>query len=270
MASFSGRRITLFKNRVGPSVVYQDSLLNTLENVHSNFYRTCQLQFDNVYLSRDDIQACQEFMYRKLMTFHVHSPFTVNLASAKGAVVGNSKKSLNTILSQIAELDATCIVHCGSVGTLDQVVNNINSLNPKGVLLLENSAGEGTQLGSTIEEIEYLMSNITRPNIGLCIDTQHAFASGISSWDVYEDSMEILDRYNQIAPVRLIHLNDSKVQCGSRVDSHEVIGRGNIWSDPRYWGGLMGILDWCIQHNVDIVEETSNSQDSISFLRSML
>jgi len=270
MSKYSGKRIVLFKNRVGPSVKFSNTLVDTLQSVHIKYSRTCQfiLTKDIIdTITEQDIDNCYIFMFQKLMTFHIHSPMNINLASNNKAVISNSIKILNCILSCIEKLNATCVVHCGSVGTNEQTIDNINSLNSEGWILLENSAGAGSQLGSTIEDLNYIMSNIVRPNTGLCIDTQHAYAAGVTKWNSYDESIDILDIYNSIGQIKLIHLNDSKSTFGSRVDSHEVIGRGHIWSDNNNYEGLAGIINWCTFHNVDIVEETSDSDDSISFIK---
>ena len=270
MSNYSGKRIVLFKNRVGPSVKFNNSLLNTLQSVHSKYNRTCQFVLSKEVLdtiTKEDIYDSSIFMFQKLMTFHIHSPMNINLTSNNKVVVSNSIKILNRILSCIEKLDATCVVHCGSVGTNEQTIDNINSVNNNGWMLLENSAGAGSQLGSTIEDLSYIMSNIVRPNTGLCIDTQHAYAAGITKWDSYDESIQILDVYNNIGQIKLIHLNDSKSIFGSRIDSHEIVGKGYIWSDNNNYEGLAGIISWCTHHNVDIVEETNDSNDSISFIK---
>jgi len=270
MSNYSGKRIVLFKNRLGPSIKLTNSLLDTLQLVHSQYSRTCQLVLTKKHIdaiTEQDINECSIFMFKKLMTFHIHSPMNINLASNNKSVVSNSIKTLNNILSCVENLDTTCVVHCGSVGTNEQTIDNINSLYNKGWILLENSAGAGSQLGHTIDDISYLMSNIVRPNTGLCIDTQHAYAAGVTQWNTYDESIHILDTYNSIGQIKLIHLNDSKSIFGSRVDSHEVIGQGHIWSNTNNYEGLAGIINWCTFHNVDIVEETNDSDDSISFIK---
>lgn len=270
---YSGRRINLFRNRVGPSVSLMDTLLETITQIHRNHHKTLQFHLRNndqnklYYLSPDTIHNIREYMKYKLMSFHIHSPFSINLASNKPSTVNTSIQTLNKILNSIAPYNATCVVHCGSIGNSDESIRNLNRTDPTSWLLLENSAGAGTQLGSTIEDIKYFFSKITRSKTALCIDIQHAFAAGVTQWDSYEESQRILYEYSQIAPIKLIHLNDSKVSFGSRVDSHQIIGQGQIWSEHKSAEGLLGILDWCAYHDIDIVEETSDSSASISYLR---
>ncbi len=270
----AGKRVRLFRNRVGFSANFSDALLSTLEDSHNNYNRTCQFYLGGKagpvwQLMIGDIIASRDFMEKKLMTFHIHSPININLSAIKPNVASASVKSLNNILTQISDLNATCIVHCGAIGEPQRVVDNINRLTTVGCLLLENSAGAGTQHGSTIDEMKFFINNISRPNTGICIDTQHAFAAGVTKWDSYDESIKILNVYNSLGKIKLIHLNDSKVDFGSKIDSHQIIGQGFIWSDPHKYLGLMGILAWCDVNNVDIVEETSDSTTSISFLRSI-
>lgn len=101
-------------------------------------------------------------------------------------------------------------------------------------LLLENTAGQGTTLGSQIEELGFILKRVQqRDRLGVCIDTCHAFAAGydLSTSMGFENLMDDLQRHVGIEQIVAIHLNDSKKECGSRVDRHEHIGHGQIGLD---------------------------------------
>ena len=99
------------------------------------------------------------------------------------------------------------------------------------MLLLEMTAGAGTVLGSTFEEMAALIEMIPRPHrdrVGVCMDTAHIFAAG---YDIANDYDGVMARFDDVlgrSRLRMMHLNDSKVPLGSRKDRHELIGEGAI------------------------------------------
>jgi deoxyribonuclease IV len=102
------------------------------------------------------------------------------------------------------------------------------------MILLENTAGQGTALGTTFEELASIIDRAGgHPRIGVCLDTCHLLASGydIASTEGYESTISRFSRVVGLARLKLLHLNDSKRPCGSRVDRHEHIGRGFVGLD---------------------------------------
>jgi deoxyribonuclease-4 len=98
-------------------------------------------------------------------------------------------------------------------------------------ILIENTAGQGTTLGHRFEHVRDLLAGSEPADrVGVCVDTQHAFAAGydISSEEGCEETLEEMDRLFGLEQVRAFHLNDSKRELGARVDRHELIGRGSI------------------------------------------
>ncbi len=111
--------------------------------------------------------------------------------------------------------------------------------------LLENTAGQGTNLGHRFEHLQAILNSVREPQrLGVCIDTCHAFAAGypLESKQQYDDTMGDLERCVGLERVRAFHLNDSKKGLGSRVDRHEHIGEGllglepfrHLLNDPRF------------------------------------
>lgn len=99
------------------------------------------------------------------------------------------------------------------------------------VFVLETTAGQGTNLGHTFEQVAYLLDKVGAPErTGVCIDTCHIFAAGydIRTKEAYEKTMSHFDETVGLSKLCAMHLNDAKNPLGSRVDRHETIGEGMI------------------------------------------
>jgi deoxyribonuclease-4 len=92
-------------------------------------------------------------------------------------------------------------------------------------------AGQGTSLGSTLEELAAIRELVTeKRRVGFCVDTCHLFAAGysLSSEQDYKDFWRQADKTLGISHIKVIHVNDSQKKQGSRIDRHENIGKGEI------------------------------------------
>ncbi len=102
-------------------------------------------------------------------------------------------------------------------------------------VLIEGTAGAGTALGSTFEELRALREALPatlRPRVAFCLDTAHLHAAG---YDVAGDWEGVLDRFDRevgLALLKGLHLNDSQAPAGSRLDRHEWVGEGTIGPEP--------------------------------------
>jgi deoxyribonuclease-4 len=128
---------------------------------------------------------------------------------------------------------------------IDGIVAGLECVPGRTVLLLETTAGCGTALGASFEEIATLLERLPRHlhhRVGVCADTAHVFASG---YDLAGDFDAVWARFDDrigMHRLRMLHLNDSKVPLGSRRDRHELIGEGaigaeafrRIMTDPRF------------------------------------
>ena len=103
------------------------------------------------------------------------------------------------------------------------------------LLLLETTAGQGTVLGSTFEELAALIDAIPgalRSRVGVCVDTAHVFAAG---YDIANDYDGVWQRFGDAVGferLRMMHLNDSKAPFASRKDRHELIAEGSLGAAP--------------------------------------
>lgn len=121
------------------------------------------------------------------------------------------------------------------------------------MILIETTAGPGTALGSTFEELAELRRQVPsglRRRVGFCADTCHLFAAG---YDLLEDWNGVWRRWDQTIGrrhLRCLHLNDSKAPRGSHRDRHELIGEGALGAAPfrrimrdRRWQGVIKIIE---------------------------
>jgi deoxyribonuclease-4 len=102
-------------------------------------------------------------------------------------------------------------------------------------ILIETTAGQGSCLGATFEEIGTMLDAIDaepglRKRVGVCLDTCHVFAAGypLAPATALDDTLRRFDRAIGLGRLKLIHANDSKREQGSRVDRHEALGKGQI------------------------------------------
>jgi len=112
-------------------------------------------------------------------------------------------------------------------------------------VLIETTAGQGTNLGSKFEELSFILrESHFRDLLGVCFDTSHAFAAGydLRTPKAYKETFTLFDQIIGLKRLKFFHLNDSKRPLGSRVDRHEHIGEGEIGlkgfrlllNDPRF------------------------------------
>lgn len=170
-----------------------------------------------------------------------HSSYLINLASPDPQLSRRSLVACSEELERCRQLGLDALVihpgaHTGS-GTragLASVVGNLQELlrGSSGAvrILIENTAGQGTGLGASMEELAEILSRVNNDRLALCLDTCHAFAAGydLSSAAGYHQLIERIDTLVGIDKLQLFHLNDSKTARGSRVDRHEHVGQGMI------------------------------------------
>ncbi|QKG81063.1 deoxyribonuclease IV [Tenuifilum thalassicum] len=101
--------------------------------------------------------------------------------------------------------------------------------------VIENTAGQGSNLGFTFEQIAFIIDLVEdKSRVGVCIDTCHAFAAGydISTPEAFEKTFLHFDKVIGFKYLKGMHLNDSKKDLGSRVDRHENLGKGTLGLEP--------------------------------------
>ncbi len=124
-------------------------------------------------------------------------------------------------------------------------------------ILVENSSGGGTQIGWSIEQLKEIIDRAEGES-GICIDTCHLFSAGypIHNREGFESTMDEIKRKIGFERIKVIHVNDSKRECGSRIDRHEHIGEGKIGED-----GFRFFLNFKPFRNLPFIIETPKEKD---------
>ncbi len=160
----------------------------------------------------------------------IHAPYLINLCSPNE----NYQLSIKTLKEELITAGRIkalgVIVHIGSYKAnglnssyeyvLSALRNLLKDISPNTNLILENATGK-TKMGNHPSQLGYIIKKVNHPNLKICIDTQHAFASGcdfrsISTWGI------------PIKDIIVLHVNDSKTEFSSFRDRHENIGEGFI------------------------------------------
>lgn len=173
--------------------------------------------------------------------FLSHACYLINLISDKEDII---KKSLLALKAEVVRCDQIefdyIVVHPGSnkkynlnqEDILAERFIDVCTKSKRVIILLENSAGQGSSIPFKIEELVSLYKKIKRGTdyVGLCLDTAHLFASGynIFSKKVLEEIIQYIDNEIGLESLKAMHLNDSKKELGSHVDRHQNIGEGYI------------------------------------------
>jgi deoxyribonuclease-4 len=174
-----------------------------------------------------------------------HDSYLINLASPDEVLWARSLASFRAELERCAALGIEAVVtHPGNATDGDErrgIEENARGLGralaevPDVRVLLELTAGSGTSVGATFENLAAIREGVPlteRERVGVCIDTCHAFAAG---YDLVSDYDGVWSAYEAVLPlstVELFHLNDSQHGLGSRKDRHAGIGEGTLGEDP--------------------------------------
>ena len=203
----------------------------------SNQWKARPLRDDEILRFRDGVER------HGLAPVIAHDSYLINVGSPDDALWRRSLEALAEEYARCAALDIAYLVmhpgaHVGSgeaaaIERIARAIDEVLSAHPRAatMILLENTAGQGTVIGHRFEHLAMIRRKVRgRRRVGYCIDTQHSFAAG---WDLsraagYETWVADIERHLGLGNVRALHLNDSKSDCGSRVDRHEHIGRGRI------------------------------------------
>lgn len=176
----------------------------------------------------------------------VHAPYIINPAnSVKPEVMELARTFLIEETHRVKAIGASFLVlHPGSYTTTDPdtgIATSICQLNElEGeladhvVICLETMAGKGSEIGTSFEQLETILSSLTNPDrYGICLDTCHINDAGYDVRD-FDGVLDAFDERIGLNKLKVIHLNDSKNPKGARKDRHENIGFGTIGFDALH------------------------------------
>lgn len=186
-------------------------------------------------------QRCRKYNFSPV---HIlpHDSFLINLGHPESGGLEKSRKAFLDEMKRCEQLGLVLLnFHPGSSlkkisdeECLERIAESVNLAleQTKGVCaVLENTAGQGSNLGYSFEQLAYILERIEdKKRIGVCIDTCHAFAAGydIRTAAGFAETFEHFEEVIGFPYLKGMHLNDSKKGLGSRVDRHESIGKGEL------------------------------------------
>lgn len=207
---------------------------------------------------------------------YIHTSYLINLCSAKEEVYRKSIRLLRKEMDIADILGAEYLVlHTGIAKdstrneARERAIYALKTLSEEkrwnARILLENTAGRKGDITSQFEDLAVILKENIRGIVGgICIDTSHAHAAGYDLSDMkgLADFINEIETYIGIENVKLIHLNDSKRPCNSKIDRHEHIGKGTIGMDA-----MRRLITHPTFYGIPLILETpkkSNKDDAIN------
>ena len=176
-----------------------------------------------------------------------HASYLINLATTIPALRAQSIAAMGDELDRAEALGLLGVVlhpGCYTRGSeaegLELIAGALSGLlrarrRGKAMVILEHTAGQGTALGATFEQLASIIAKMNdHPRVGVCLDTCHLLASGydLCSPDGYGETFTQFGRLVGFERLKVLHLNDSKKPLGSRIDRHAHIGEGCLGLEP--------------------------------------
>ena len=208
-----------------------------------------QRQWEGKPLVQEEITRFKKELEKaEILPKHVlpHDSYLINLGHPD---VEQRAKSLNAFIDEVRRCELLGLdklnFHPGShlkqfseeecLHTISDSMNEVLRQTQNVTLVVENTAGQGSNLGYKMEHLSFLMENsIDKERVGVCIDTCHLFTSGYDIRDEqsYKQTFEKFDTIVGFKYLKGMHLNDSKPDLGKRVDRHDSLGRGKLGLEP--------------------------------------
>lgn len=185
-----------------------------------------------------------------------HDSYLINLGAPEDDKLEKSRAAFIDEMKRCHLLGLTLLnFHPGShlkkiseQDCLSRIAESINLAHkavPEVIAVIENTAGQGTNLGWRFEHLAQIIDQVEdKSRVGVCIDTCHTFAAGydLRDFDACDATFAEFDRIVGMHYLRAMHINDSKVALGGKVDRHHSLGKGEIgWDcfeyiskDPRF------------------------------------
>lgn len=211
-----------------------------------------------------------------------HDSYLINLGAPDHEKLRMSRDAFLDEMQRCDQLGLTMLnFHPGShlkmmssEECLDLIAQSINIALDKTVgvkAVIENTAGQGTNLGFSFEQIAHIIDKVEdKSRIGVCIDSCHAFAAGydLSTIEGYEQTWKRFEEIIGLQYLSGMHLNDTKKGLASKVDRHESIGKGMLGIDF-----FQMLMNDCRMDNIPLILETPNEElwvEEIKWLYSLV
>lgn len=211
-----------------------------------------------------------------------HDSYLINLGAPDHEKLRMSRDTFLDEMQRCDQLGLTMLnFHPGShlkmmssEECLDLIAQSINIALDKTVgvkAVIENTAGQGTNLGFSFEQIAHIIDKVEdKSRIGVCIDSCHAFAAGydLSTIEGYEQTWKKFEEIIGLQYLSGMHLNDTKKGLASKVDRHESIGKGMLGIDF-----FQMLMNDCRMDNIPLILETPNEElwvEEIKWLYSLV
>jgi len=255
--------------RFGFHVSIAGGLKNVMTRAHQRRCETIQLFSRNPRgwkcrpLDEEDIAIFKkELAGHEIWPVFVHLPYLINLATPQKTLFRKSLNALTLDLERCAAIGAPfLIMHVGScpdvASGLERISKGItrafSKVKNNVMILLENTAGSGNELGHTFEQLKTVIDRVEpSERTGVALDTAHAFAAGydLRTKKAVARTFADFDRVIGLKRLHLLHLNDSKYERGSHKDRHWHIAKGKIGS------GMYHILHCPLLKDLPFIMET--------------
>ena len=208
-------------------------------------WKAAPLSADSIRLFRE---RCEQYGYtaRQILP---HDSDLINLGHPEAASLEKSREAFFDQMKRCEELGLDRLnFHPGSTlkeisdeACLTLIAESINMALERtcGVTaVIENTAGQGSNLGYKFEQIAYIIDKVEdKTRVGVCLDTCHSFAAGydLATSSGFTETFEHFDNVIGFKFLRGMHLNDAKKELGSRVDRHDSLGKGTLGIEPFKW-----------------------------------
>lgn len=207
------------------------------------FFTKNQRQWKAAPLTEESIQLfkerCEELDF-EMDNILPHDSYLINLGHPEEEGLTKSRNAFLDEMQRCEQLGINRLnFHPGSHlkkididACLDRIAESINIAldQTKGVTaVIENTAGQGTNLGHTFEQLAHVIDKVEdKSRVGVCIDTAHTLAAGyeIRTEESFKETFKSFEEIVGFKYLRGIHINDSKKELGTKVDRHDSIGKG--------------------------------------------
>ncbi|MFA5961493.1 MAG: deoxyribonuclease IV [Parcubacteria group bacterium] len=215
-------------------------------------------------------EICAQFKIQnskfKILATYIHTPYYINFASLDNKIRYGSVPIVRDELERGSLIGAKYVMtHLGSAKgmthdesiqkVIEMLKKTLENYSGKTKLLLENSAGAGEIIGSSLADLKTIIDGVKSKAIaGICLDTQHSFASGYD-WRDFEKTLTRIDQELGLKKIKLFHANDSLTDFDSKRDRHAHIGEGKIGE-----AAFQNIVTFAKENNTDMILETDHDR----------